>query len=102
MRLYVSDLGNWGIVNEEVFGFALVNCDDWEEEHFQQVDEASDSQKLIVALAMRRQIDDENQIGRASWDDVPDLLDRLMEIAKESDSVELHEIAVDLNEALGL
>lgn len=102
MRLYVSDLGNWGIVNEEVFGFALVNCDDWTEEHFKELDDASDNKKLITALAVRRQIDDDNEIGRARWDDVPDLLDRLMEVAKETDSVELHAIAVDLNEALGL
>lgn len=101
MRLYVSDLGNWGIVNEEVFGFAVVNCDDWTEDSFQELDEASDNQKLLTALAIRRQFDDQTDIVRTTWDNVPALLDRLMELAKQSDSIELHSVAVDLNDALG-
>lgn len=102
MRLFVSDLGNWGIINEEPFGFALVECDDWTEDDFRQLDDAPDSEKILIALAIRRLIDDENDQARTRWDSLTDKLDELLELAKELESIEVRSLAVDIREAVGL
>jgi len=102
MRLYVSDGGNWGVINEDPFGFAIVKCDDFTEDHLNQMDWASDNQKLITALAIRRQIDDDNKVATGKWQDVSDLVDTLMKIAREQDSAELQALATKLKEGLGL
>jgi len=103
MRMYVSDEGNWGIVNEDPFGFAVVNCDDFSEEDFMQLDSASDSNKLITALAIRKQRDEDyGDFDKAYWQEVPELLDQVMKLAKDTNNEQLHELAVKLNEGLGL
>lgn len=102
MRMYVSDQGNWGIINEEIFGFAIVNCEDWSEEDFQELDWATDGEKLITALAIRRERDDDLGISRASWHSAVGLLDQIIEIANKDNNTAIHELAIELNEALGL
>ena len=102
MRLYVSDQGNWGIINEEIFGFAIVNCEDWSEEAFQKLDWATDSEKLITALAIRREIDDELEISRTDWHSAIGLLDHIIGLAQMDNNQKIHELAIQLNEALGL
>lgn len=102
MRMYVSDQGNWGIINEEIFGFAIVNCEDWSEEDFQELDWATDGEKLITALAIRRERDDDLGISRASWHSAIGLLDQIIEIANKDNNTAIHELAIELNEALGL
>lgn len=101
-RLYVSDSGNWGIINEEPFGFALIECEDWTEDDFRQLDNASDSDKLLTALAIRRLIDDENEQVRTNWDSLTGKLDELLELARELQSIELRSLAIDIREAVGL
>lgn len=102
MRLFVSDLGNWGIINEEVFGFAIVNCDKWEEEDFNYLDSVEDSHKPINAIAVQKNIERDNGTPRSSWLDIPKHLEELEELADKLGVIRLRSLAVEIREAVGL
>jgi uncharacterized lipoprotein len=68
-----------------------------------QLDSASDSNKLITALAIRKQRDEDyGDFDKTYWQQVPELLDQVMKLAKDTNNEQLHELAVKLNEGLGL
>jgi hypothetical protein len=49
-RLYVTGDGAWGVIDEDEFD--ILNCAMWTTEDFDELDSASDSQKLAVARAI--------------------------------------------------
>lgn len=102
MRLFVSDLGNWGIINEETFGFTIVNCDYWEEEDFKFLDDTPDSSKPITALAIQQNILRDREQEGCDWGELTGKIDELFKLADKTGSVEIHALAVDIRDAVGL
>lgn len=102
MRLFVSDLGNWGIINEEVFGFAIVNCDNWEEEDFNYLDSIGDSHKPINAIAIQKNIERETGNPRSCWLDLDKHLEELEELSDKLGVIRLRAIAAEIRQAVGL
>lgn len=99
MRIYATTNGSWGVIPED--GFTIVNTADWGKKEFDLLDGAMNSDKVRTANEIRERLDQQDDTPRTVWDSLDDKLEELFALATELDSIELHALAVDINEALG-
>lgn len=98
-RAYFTADGNYGQVG--IDDFAILNTEDFTEDDWLAIEEASDSDRLTTALAIHARIWDEDDRPRTNWDNIDNLIEQLREYTYEQDDIELHAIYTDIAEALG-
>lgn len=107
-RLYVTGDGAWGVIEED--RFAIVACDNFSASDWQNLDEASNGDKLSVAVTTAI-VNAETPVP--FWDDIPFLLDqvddRLTELSFAESIVDIREaearlrnLVADIRLGLGL
>lgn len=112
-RMFVTADGSWGVINED--DFMILPCDSFTEADWSNLDEASGSEKIDVALLtlLSRTYTSENAEEEfALWQDIPAVLDTLSRLITElsfADTIfatvvepQLREVSVKLRQALGL
>ena len=112
-RMFVTADGSWGVITEE--DFMILPCDSFVDSDWANMDEASDSEKMDVALLtlLSKTYDPNNpDVEFSLWQDIPAVLDTLSRLITElsfsEDSIaqvvepRLREVSLQLREALGL
>jgi len=101
MKIYVAENGSWGNITGGLNNFTIVNTEDWGKKEFDLLDGATDSDKVRTANEIRERLDAQNDTPRTVWDSLDGKLEELFELATELDSIELHALAVDIQDVLG-
>jgi len=112
-RMFVTADGSWGVITEE--DFMILPCDSFSPADWASIDEASDSDKMDIALlSLLNNTYDPSRSEEefALWQDIPAVLDTLSRLITElsfsEDSIakvvepRLREVSLQLREGLGL
>jgi hypothetical protein len=98
-RSYFTTDGNYGQVG--IDDFAILNTEEFTEDDWLAIEEASDMTRLATALAIHARIWDEDDRPRTNWDNIDNLIEQLRDYTYEQDDIELHALYTDIAEAMG-
>ena len=102
MRLYATADGTWGVIHED--DFAIVRVNDLPVAFFDELDSASDSEKLPLVLEARAIKDEQDGLSLARWHEIPATLSRfrfLLDSPTPPTQGQLEELYIDLRDGLG-